>query len=218
MWDAAAVQEMRQSGRSFREIGRELGIPTGTVISRLKKNSLPRGAWVEIVKDMLRAGASLNEASAAVGISVDHVRRVVRQHADISVPSWVPLALRREYTRIAREFDEFEAAKWARGEMPPRPKIQVVVRENGADRLVAMSAPFGSEMEIITGALRAGETYGMVSGQAKDKHSTAARARAVFALHRRGFSASHIGRLLNRDHTTILNTLKRYDENGERIR
>lgn len=61
-------------------------------------------------------------------------------------------------------------------------------------------------MEIV--AEKYGATFGEIIGTTRAKYVVNARRAIVMILHESGMSANAIGRLMHRDHTTILHAIK----------
>jgi chromosomal replication initiation ATPase DnaA len=57
----------------------------------------------------------------------------------------------------------------------------------------------------------------LLTSDLRNEHLVRARQEAYSELYSLGFSSSHIGRILNRDHSTVLHGIKRHTERMRRV-
>jgi transposase-like protein len=217
---------LEDAHRLVRETGsraaaaRALGVPEQTFAYRISgqcKRIVP--PWIAKGKQMIRDGKRVSDVAREFGLSYDYTVRVLKRYRDIDVPSWVPLGLHKEYIRLARDFDEFEAARWARSELPAKGTLKAVRIDRGRQVMSHIPAPPDGQMAIVNDVLDgAGVTFEEVAGRGRRQYVVSVRARVIHALSLNGFTASNIGRLLGRDHSTVLHLMRSYDVNGVPVR
>lgn len=197
-WDLDRAVSMRLAGAKFLDIAEHFGLPESTCRGRIMSG----------------------------------FRRVADHTDKVEVPKWVPLDLKREYCRLAIEFGEDVAASWARSETGKTKPLKWVTRAELEKGRRIYLRPIGPEMPGLGQMSIAEERrliecvcqindmpFSRICGRVRDKETVKVRAIIAHILRNGGRSTPYIGRVMGgRDHTTILNLLKAYTADGEKVR
>lgn len=101
------------------------------------------------------------------------------------------------------------APKRIKKEEPAQPPMPTIRREVCPHATIL---PDPRRETLKACATEYGVTVDDIVGYRKEKNILKARWKAMYLLHKRGMSFSRIGRLLKKDHTTVMNAVKNYEK------